>query len=110
MTKVKVSAGACGFTSVIKVTRKNKTKVKVEIFSACKDLRSMSDDFNELDWHSGVFVKMTESAIYQSAAKRLIHADCPVPCAIIKAIQIEVDAMLPTDVSMKFDKNKGDSK
>lgn len=107
MTKVKVSAGACGFTSVIKVTRKSKAKVSVEIFSACKDLRSMAEDFTEIDWHSGVFVKMTESAIYKSAAKRLIHADCPVPCAIIKAIQIEVDAMLPTEVSMKFEKSKG---
>lgn len=106
MTKVKVVAGACGFTSVIKVEKKNKTMVAVHIISACKDLRAMAEDFREIDWRSGVFVKMTDSVIYRSAANRLKHADCPVPCAILKAIQIEVEAMLPKEVTMRFEKDR----
>lgn len=109
MTKVKVAAGACGFTSVIKVKKQNKTRVTVHIFSACKIIRSMEEDFREIDWLSGVYVrKIPDSVVYRSASKRLVHTDCPVPSAILKAILIEVDAMLPKEVSMKFEKSKDD--
>ena len=110
MTRVKVVAGACGFTSVIKVNQITKTRVGVQIFSACKIIRGMAGDFQKIDWLSGVFVKkMPDSLIYQSAGKRLVHTDCPVPSAILKAILVEVDAMLPNEVTMKFEKSRDDN-
>lgn len=110
MTKVKVAAGACGFTSVIKVKKKDRTRVAVQIFSACKIIRSMAEDIQDIEWMNGVYVrKMPDSIIYQSVIKRLVHTDCPVPSAILKAILIEVDAMLPKEVSMKFEKSKDDN-
>ena len=108
MTKVKVAAGACGFTSVIKVEQESKTRLAVQIFSACERLRRMAGDFNEIDWHSGVFVGITDSIIYRSADRQLIHSDCPVPSAILKAILIEVNAMTPKEVTMTFEKRKGE--
>lgn len=107
MTRVKVIAGACGFTSVIKVSQTSKTKVTVQIFSACKIIRGMAEDFQDINWLSGVFVKkMSDSIVYQSANRRLAHTDCPIPSAILKGILIEVDAMLPNTVTMKFEKSK----
>lgn len=103
-TRVKVYAGACGFTSVIKAKRINKSEISVNIISACKMLRKMNDDLEVLDWRHGLFTKLLESVIYLSASKHLMHTDCPVPSAIIKAIQIELDGMAPIDVSMKFER------
>ena len=105
MTKVKVFSGACGFTSVVVVEKLEKLKVNVRIISACKDIRAMNQDLVELDCSKGVFVRILNSRIYQLADQYLKHTDCPVPCAIIKAIQIELDAMVPKDVYMKFQKS-----
>ena len=104
MTKVKVFAGACGFTSVIKAQAWGQTNVKVEIISACSMLRSMNAELGELDWTKGIFNRMAESLIYLTASKHLKHTDCPVPCAIIKAIQVEIGAEVAKDVEIRIQK------
>jgi len=104
LTKVKVFAGACGFTSVIQVQSGGQTTVKVRIISACTMLRSMNKDIAELDWKKGIFDKITESVIYRSAGEHIKHTDCPVPCAIIKAIQVEIGAAVPKDVKIRIQK------
>lgn len=103
-TRAKIYAGACGFTSVVRARRTTKNKVEVKIISACKMLQKMNEDLEILDWRHDLFTSILESVVYLSASRRLRHTDCPVPSAIIKTIQIELDGMVPTDVSMKFEK------
>ncbi len=102
--RVKIFAGACGFTSVIRVTRIDKKHVKVKIISACKMLQKLNDDLDFLDWRQDIFCNIRDSLVYRSADKHLMHTDCPVPSAIVKVIQIELDGMVPMDVNMKFEK------
>ncbi|MCL2337960.1 MAG: hypothetical protein FWC60_11140 [Firmicutes bacterium] len=104
MTKVKVIAGACGFTSVIKVEKIRKMCVKVEVISACQYLRSLNEDMLEIDCSKNVFVKIKDSYIYEIASKKLRDTDCPVPCAIIKGIQVELGGATEKDVHMKIQK------
>lgn len=103
-SRVRVMAGACGFTSVVRATREDKRNVSVKIISACKMLRKMNEDLALLDWRKNLFCNISDSVIYRSANKHLMHTDCPVPSAIIKVIQIELDGMVPTDVCMQFEK------
>ncbi len=103
-TRAKVFAGACGFTSVIRATRVNKKQVRVQIISACKMLRKMNEDLSLLDWRRDLFCNIRDSIVYRSADRHLMHTDCPVPSAIIKLIQIELDGMVPREVTMKFEK------
>lgn len=102
-TRAKIYAGACGFTSVIKAKRRG-NQIEVKIISACKMLQKMNEDLELLDWRRHLFTGILDSVVYRSANKHLMHTDCPVPSAIIKTIQIELDGMVPTDVSMKFEK------
>ena len=102
--RAKVFAGACGFTSVVKATRIDKKHVSVKIISACEMLRKMNDDLKLLDWRRDLFCNIRDSVVYRSADKYLMHTDCPVPSAIIKVIQIELDGMVPMDVNIKFEK------
>ncbi|MFZ5632546.1 MAG: DUF6951 family protein [Bacillota bacterium] len=104
MAKAKVFAGACGFTSVVKATKIGKMKVKVQIISACQDLRRLNEDFAEVDCSKGVFGSMVDSYIYKAASAKLKNSDCPVPCAIIKAIQVELGGAIPKDVTIKITK------
>jgi len=104
MARAKVSAGACGFTTVVKVTKIDKMKVKVHVISACQDVRKLNEVFAEVDCSKGVFVNMVDSYIYKAASAKLKDSDCPVPCAIIKAIQVELGGAIPKDVSIKITK------
>lgn len=102
MAKAKVYAGACGFTTVVKVTKLSKMRVKVHLISACQDIRMLNEDISELDCSKGVFGSMVDSIVYKAASVRLKNSDCPVPCAIIKAIQVELGGAIAKDVTIKI--------
>lgn len=103
-TKAKVYAGACGFTTVVKVEKISRMIVKVKLITACQDVRKLNEDFSIVDCSSGVFGSTVDSYIYKAASARLKDSDCPVPCAIIKAIQVELGGAIPKDVVIKFRK------
>lgn len=104
-TRVEVFAGICGHSATIEVTRTDATHVQVVIHSACKEITDMNPDLANLQWKGKgheVFKRMTESAVYHSAAKHIRHTACPVPSAIIKAIEVETGVALPKDVTITF--------
>lgn len=105
MTKVKVFAGACGFTSVVKVQALDGRRVEVQIVTACTMARSLNEELGVIEWKKGVFNKFCDSTIYQAAHRKLKHTDCPVPVAVIKAIQAEIGGAVPKDVIIRFEGN-----
>ncbi|WP_366922763.1 hypothetical protein MFMK1_003236 [Metallumcola ferriviriculae] len=104
MTRVRVSAGVCGFSSVIKVEQIGHLKVSLKIVSACKLVRDMNEDLMVIDCRKGVFTPILDSIVYKSAHQRLRqHTDCPVPSAVIKAIQVEIGGAVPKDAYIQFE-------
>ena len=103
MTKVKVFAGACGFYGVIKARLLEKTRMEVQVISGCSMLQAMNEDLGVIDWTRGVFARICDSIVYQSASRRIRHPDCPVPAAIIKAIQVEIGGAVPKGAYIKFE-------
>ncbi|GAW91049.1 DUF6951 family protein [Calderihabitans maritimus] len=106
MTRVKVYAGICGFTSVIKVQRVERLTVRVQIISACPAMQAMNARLGEVDCTRGVFSRIRDSLIYRLAHEEVKHTDCPMPSAILKAIQVELDAALPKDVIFQITKEE----
>lgn len=105
MTKVRINAGACGYTSVVKVHSLNNNQVHINIITACRMLQSFNEKLGVVDWTKGVFDRFCDSIIYKTAHETLKHTDCPVPMAIIKAIQVEIKGSVPKNLSMTFEKN-----
>lgn len=103
MTRARVFAGACGYTSVIKVQKVGRLKVRVKIISACQALQSLNEDLAELDCSKGVFTRILDSVVYKSAHQRLKHTDCPVPSAILKTVQVEIGGAIPRPVSVQIE-------
>jgi hypothetical protein len=104
-TRIEVYAGVCGHSAVIDVTKVDDTHVQVVITSACDEITAMNPDLARVQWKGKgheVFKRMTESAVYQSAAKHIRHTACPIPTAILKAIEVEVGIALPKDVTITF--------
>ena len=104
-TRVEVFAGICGHSAVIEIKKVDETHVQVLIHSECDQITNMNPDLANLQWKGKgheVFRRMTDSTVYQSAAKHIRHTACPVPAAILKAIEVETGVALPKDVTIKF--------
>ncbi len=104
MTRVTVDAGACGYRATIEVEKVDRHTVRVRIDSACEEIAAMNPDLAELNWRRGVFCKIAASRVYLSAAQHVKHAACPIPSAILKAIEVEVGIALAKDVTIHFER------
>lgn len=104
-TTAEVYAGVCGHSAVIEVSKVDDTHVQVVLHSECEQITAMNPDLTCVQWKGKghtVFKRMTESVVYQSAARHIRHTACPVPAAILKAIEVETGVALPKDVTITF--------
>ena len=102
MTRVVVDAGICGFTTKVAVTRLSARRARVVIASECDAVTEMGSQLQEVDWPDALR-SAADSPVYNCAFQHIKHAACPVPSAILKAIEAEVGVALPRDVSVRFE-------
>ncbi|MEW6602478.1 MAG: hypothetical protein AB1499_16010 [Nitrospirota bacterium] len=101
MTKVTVNSGNCGFTVFITAEKEKGRNINISLVTGCDMIRNMLEDISLLDMR-GLFSNHTSNPVYRAAAKHLKHAACPVPCAILKAAEVELGLCLPQDVTIQF--------
>jgi hypothetical protein len=105
MTTVVVKSGACGFTVTVKAEKGKERKITVSLDTACEMVLKMRDDISTVD-RMVALVGFRENPVYQSAAKHLKHVACPVPSAILKAIETEAGMNVPKDARIEFVQEK----
>jgi len=102
MTRVVVDPGICGITATIEVVKVSKRKVRVKITSDCEVVTKMGESLVELDqWDA--LKPLLHSEVYQCASECSLHTTCPVPMAILKAIEVEAGLALPRPVLVQFE-------
>ena len=102
MTRVIVNPGICGFITTIEVAKISKQKVSVKIVSTCEMVNKLSDSLTELDkWQ--LFKPYSLCKVYRFASECSLHISCPVPIAILKAVEVEAGVALPRDATMRFE-------
>lgn len=105
MTKVTVNSGACGFTVTITAEKGKDKKVLIALDTACEMVQKMLADIATVDQRV-TLIGYSDNPIYRSAAKHLKHVACPVPSAILKAIETEAGMNVPKDVRIEFVRDK----
>ena len=91
MTTVRVFGGACRFNTVIEARREG-LSVEIGVKSECSAVNKLAKEITAVKYED-IFLKthnVFENIIYACAGKHLKHADCPVPCGIMKAILVEL--------------------
>ena len=101
MTRVKVEPGVCGMVSTIEVS-KDGMKMNLKIDSACEMVKQLGEGLAEVSLRDAL-KPHAESIVYEWASKVRSHAACPVPMAILKAIEVEAKMALPRPVSITFE-------
>ena len=107
MTGVVVNAGICGFTATIKISKIAKRKVDIKIISDCEMVIKLSESIPELDTRD-VLKPGAASEVHHQASIHALHTACPVPVAILKAIEVEMGMALARDVMIHFETSERD--
>jgi len=104
MTTVVVNSGACGFTVTITAEKGANKKVAISLETSCEMVQKMLADIASVD-HRVTLTGFRDNPVYLSAGKHLKHAACPVPSAILKAIEVETGMNVCKDATIVFKKN-----
>jgi len=105
LATVDVKPGVCGFHTHIVTTADASFNVSIEITSACSHIRELAEQLTEVSVFEELRRPINETSIYRAAATCKAHVACPVPSAILKAIEVSAGMALPADVHMAITKD-----
>ena len=99
-TKVEINPGICQKKVIIKVNRSG-SKVGVSLESDCPKVMDLSEKIRELGIRE-LFRSIADNIVYKASSEAYLHSTCPVPCAILKAIEAESGLAKKKDVKILF--------
>lgn len=102
MAQVHVTSGVCGFSTRIMAQADAAYCVVLEIESDCQLVGNLAAVLTRVSAFEEVSPPMTGTATYRAAAECKLHCACPVPSAIIKAVETAAGLALPADVHMEI--------
>lgn len=102
MTSLIIKSGICGFIAKIDVDAVDKKHVKVKINTACPMVTEMGNALPEIE-QGEIFKKHVDTVVYKLAGDYHLHTTCPVPMAVLKAVEAEFELALPRDCVVMFD-------
>jgi hypothetical protein len=97
---VEIDAGVCGHRATVRATRIEGYKVRVAIDSDCPHVAKIATEVDEVDALQQIGLRNGLPPALESAYRNCIHAACPVPSGLIKAIEVAAGLALPRDVRM----------
>jgi hypothetical protein len=99
-----VDAGVCGHKATITAEKMSGYNVQVTIDSDCPHVQKIAPEPLEVDAIKQIGLRSGLPSLLEGAYACCAHAACPVPSAIIKAVEVAAGLALPGDVSMKISK------
>jgi hypothetical protein len=101
--RVAVEPGICGFPCVIEAIREENYEVSIRITGAeCKHIKRLSEQIGQMSMRD-LFKPMTRNPIYSAAQRAGCHPSCPIPMAVLKAVEVAMEMALPCDVTIRFE-------
>jgi hypothetical protein len=105
MTKVTIQPGACGMPVTVEIEKKDKKTFAVTITSDCEMVQKLGKEVPELTMMDA-FKRLFDNPVYTKGAGCLKHVSCPVPCGILKALEVEAGLNVPKDSVIHFEKTE----
>lgn len=99
-TYLLVEPGACGIKTTIKVEKQDHI-VSIKVRSECNDVIAFASSLRSLTINEAL-KPIAKNRIYKEASNFLKHPSCPIPCAVLKAIEAELGLTLKKDVHFTF--------
>jgi hypothetical protein len=101
--KAEIDSGICGFKTVVEA-KGDMSHVELKIKSSCDAVMKMAEELTEVEPFSEISFRGKGPLTLKLAPACLLHAACPVPSGIIKAIEVAAELALPADATIKVSK------
>jgi hypothetical protein len=99
---VTVGPGVCGFQCVIEAERAEDRKVSLKITgSECEHIQHLSELLEDITLRD-LFAPLSKNPVFIAAERTGCHPSCPVPVAILKAVEVAMGMALPREVRIRF--------
>ncbi len=105
MTKVKVNSGACGFESIIVLSKSEDSRFNIEISSGCEMVEKLAEELKELEMMDA-FKAIFNNPVFRASNSCLRHVSCPVPVAVLKALEVEAGLAVARNVKIEIHNEK----
>jgi hypothetical protein len=103
VTRVTMDPGICGFPCVIQVRKDDARTVSIEISgSECKQIKKLAGQVKRMTMQE-LFMPVSKNPAFYFAHKSGCHPSCPVPVAVLKAVEVCMEMALPRQVRITFD-------
>jgi len=103
VAKVEVFSGICGFKTKIVALPGEKRSVELTLESECPNIRKIIDSIGIVYPFKELFGKLHESEVYKVTSSAIPHPSCPVPAAVLKAVEVAAGLALPKDVHIAIE-------
>ena len=105
MAKAEIHPGICGMTTIVKA-RMEGSHCTLSIESECESVQCLAAELVRVDPLREISFRGEGPLTLRLAPKHIQHPSCPVPCGIIKAVEVEASLALPSDVTIKLSKSE----
>jgi hypothetical protein len=104
MAEANIRAGICGYTTKVTAKADEEQEVSLVITTECPNLKALEKELTQVNAYEECFEKIGEGTVYDTVRKYCRHAACPVPCGILKAIEVSAGLALPREVQIEITK------
>jgi hypothetical protein len=101
---VVVDAGVCGHWARVRAEKTTGYTVRLTIETDCPHVQKIAPEPLEVDAVRQIGLRGGLPSLLENAYACCAHAACPVPSALIKAVEVAAGLALPADVTMKISK------
>jgi hypothetical protein len=102
MTTLDIQAGICGYFSRVHALKKEQRSVAISIESDCQNVADYSEHLKPMDIKSMFQHPFNRNPVYEQAGICGLHPACPIPCGVMKAVEVETGLALKKNVTLKF--------
>lgn len=103
MAKAMVHAGICGFKTTV-ITKMEEDMCTITLTSECQAIHRLGEKLTEVNPFREISTRRGIPLTLEAGMKYCTHAACPVPVAIIKAVEVAAGLALPADVTITISK------
>lgn len=100
--RVCVDAGVCKMRTLITAKDNGMGLIELDIKSDCPNILKMSWRLEPMSPYAEVEAEFNKSTIYQLANDAIPHTACPVPSAMVKALEVAGDLGLKREAVIRF--------
>ncbi len=102
-SKLIVDAGVCRMKTEIIGEPDEEGNVKLTITSDCQYINNLADNLKVVNPYEMMQDNIVNNVVYKAAAEVVPHVACPVPCGIIKVLEVSGGLALKKPVTMNFE-------